>query len=255
VLSARARHIDCLSRRSARDGACIRNEAPPGETMATSNRSNSRATANARTEILDQLKEDHKRVKKAYKEFQKMDPEESPEECEALVQQVLHELQVHTALEEELLYPAARDAIEEDLVDEAEVEHESAHALMDQLMGMSATDEKFAARFTVLCEYVLHHVKEEEGEMFPQLEKAKGIDWESLSEEMTSRRTEMLGTDELEEDEQAETMEEGEGEEMALGGRSSGSKAGRDRRARSASAEDLPDNGVVPSGGATSRKL
>lgn len=220
--------------------------------MATSNRSNSRAASNARNQILDELKEDHKRVKKAYKEFQKMDAEENPEECEALVQQVLHELQVHTALEEELLYPAAREAIEEDLVDEAEVEHESAHALMDQLMGMSAGDEKFAARFTVLCEYVLHHVKEEEGQMFPQLEKAKGVDWENMAEEMASRRAEMMGAEEEEE----EAMEEGEGEEMALEeqrGSAGGSKSKRGRAA--AAGDEMPDNGVVSGGGTTSRKI
>ena len=230
--------------------------------MATSTRSNSRVAANARNQILEELKEDHKRVKKAYKEFQKMDAEENPEECEALVQQVLHELQVHTALEEELLYPAAREAIEEDLIDEAEVEHESAHALMDQLMGMSATDEKFAAKFTVLCEYVMHHVKEEEGEMFPQLEKAKGIEWESLAEEMTTRRTEMMGSEEEEKEGEGEEMEEGEGEDMALeetsgGARSSGAKSRGGKRGGPSAADDepMPDNGVVPSGGVTSRKI
>jgi hemerythrin superfamily protein len=249
-----ARHSDCLFLHVGATRRLHRNEAPHPETiMATSNRSTSRAAASARNEILDELKEDHKRVKKAYKEFQKMEPEENPEECEALVQQVLHELQVHTALEEELLYPAAREAIEEDLVDEAEVEHESAHALMDQLMGMSATDEKFAARFTVLCEYVLHHVKEEENEMFPQLEKAKGIDWESLSEQLATRRTEMMGADA--QHSESETMEEGEGEEMALE-KPSGARGSRSRRGRrEAETVETPDNGVVTSGGATSRKI
>jgi hemerythrin superfamily protein len=252
----RAGHIDCLSQPAARTGAPATETMNPtgAATMATSNRSSSRAASNARNQILDELKEDHKRVKKAYKEFQKMEPEESPEECEALVQQVLHELQVHTALEEEMLYPAAREAIEEDLVDEAEVEHESAHALMDQLMGMSATDEKFAAKFTVLCEYVLHHVKEEEGEMFPQLEKAKGLDWETLAEEMTTRRSEMMGAED-DGEERGEAMEEGEGEEMELeettsGGARSGAKSRGAKRG-----DDMPDNGVVPSGGTTSRKI
>lgn len=158
--------------------------------MPTS-RTSTRAAAAARTEVLGQLKDDHKRVKKAYRDFQKLDREEDPEACEALVSQVLDELSVHAAVEEELLYPAARDAIDEaDLIDEAEVEHESMHALIEQLRGMSPDDEKYAARFTVLCEYVLHHVKEEEGEMFPQLERAK-LDWESLAAEMQERRQEL----------------------------------------------------------------
>ena len=152
----------------------------------------SRANTTARTEVLDQLKDDHKRVKKAYREFTKLDLDQDPGRCEALVRQVLAELSVHAALEEELLYPAARDAIAEpDLIDEAEVEHESAHALMVQLKSMDAQDEKFAARFTVLCEYVMHHVKEEESELFPQLENAR-IDWESLARQMSQRRAQLV---------------------------------------------------------------
>jgi hemerythrin superfamily protein len=166
--------------------------------MPTS-RAASRASSQARTEVLAELKDDHKRVKKAYRDFQKLDGEEDVEACEALVRQVLDELTVHAAIEEELLYPAARGAIaDEHLLDEAEVEHESMHALIDQLRGMSADDEKYAARFTVLCEYVLHHVKEEEGEMFPQLEKAR-LDWSALAAEMAQRREELTPAAVLEE--------------------------------------------------------
>lgn len=155
-------------------------------------RASTKAATNARTQVLNELKEDHKRVKKAYKDFQKLDREDDRERCEALVQQVLQELTVHATLEEELFYPAVRGVIaDEDLLDEAEVEHESARALIEQLQGLSAEDEKFAARFTVLCEYILHHVKEEEGELFPQVERAK-LDWEQLAKEMTERRAELM---------------------------------------------------------------
>lgn len=158
--------------------------------MATS-RTASRASSTARTQVLTQLKEDHKRVKKAYRDFQKLDVEEDPDACKAIVDQVCMELTVHATLEEELLYPAARGVVEEDMMDEAEVEHGSVHALIDQLKGMGPEDEKYAAYFTVLCEYVMHHVKEEEGEMFPQLERAR-LDWESLAAEMTERREELM---------------------------------------------------------------
>jgi hemerythrin superfamily protein len=154
-------------------------------------RSTSRAAATARTDVLSQLKEDHKRVKKAYRDFQKLDVEDDPQTCQALVLQVLDELTVHAALEEELLYPAARAAIADvSLVDEAEVEHEGVHTLIDQLRDMGPEDDKYAARFTVLCEYVLHHVKEEEGEMFPQLETAR-LDWTPLAAQMNERRQEL----------------------------------------------------------------
>ncbi len=154
-------------------------------------RTNSRAVSKARNDILDQLKEDHRRLKKAYRDFNKLDRDEDPAGCEALVRQVLADLELHATLEEELLYPAARDAISQpDLVDEAEVEHASAKALIAQLKGMDGEDEKFAARFTVLCEYVLHHIKEEEGELFPQLQSAR-LDWEGMAREMQERRAEL----------------------------------------------------------------
>ena len=77
--------------------------------------------------------------------------------------------------------------------DEAEVEHESAHTLIEQLQEMDSDGDKFPARFTVLCEYVLHHVKEEEKEMFPQLRKARGLDWEAMATAMDERRAELQG--------------------------------------------------------------
>ncbi len=150
--------------------------------------SSTRANSQARRRVIDQLMEDHQRVKKAYRAFQKLDAAKDPDACSEIVHQVLQDLQVHTRLEEELLYPMAREALDAALVDEAEVEHESAHALIEQLQGMNVQDDKYAARFTVLCEYVLHHVKEEEKEMFPQLEKARGLHWESVAEAMDSRR-------------------------------------------------------------------
>jgi len=172
----------------------------PAESSATHrlppSDANSRAVAAAREQILQQLKDDHKSVKKAYQTFQKLDHSQDHEAMQAIVEKVLDELTVHAALEEELLYPAARGAISDvDLVDEAEVEHESVYTFIEQLRGMSPGDDKYSARFTVLCEYVLHHVKEEEGEMFPQLEKAR-LDWETLAAAMNGRRAEMNPEDE-----------------------------------------------------------
>lgn len=198
-------------------------------------RTNNRAANAARNEILETLKEDHKRVKKAYREFTKLDREAEPERCEELVRQVLADLELHTALEEEFLYPAAREAIAQpDLVDEAEVEHESAKALIEQLNAMESDDEKFAARFTVLCEYVMHHVKEEETELFPQLQNAR-LDWENIAREMTERRNEMAPAEETEgemagEDSEAGAQQQSKGKS---GGRSRGGReAGADTQAK-----------------------
>ena len=85
-------------------------------------------------------------------------------------------LTVHATIEEELFYPAAREAeVETDLLDEAEVEHASAKDLIAQIEGMGPDDELYDAKVTVLGEYIDHHVKEEEGEMFPKCRKAGWI--------------------------------------------------------------------------------
>ena len=163
--------------------------------MPTTSRNGSRSGTTARNEIIEMLKEDHKRAKKAFREFEKLDPEQNPEECEALVQQTCAELTLHATLEEEIFYPAARGVLEEaDLIDEAEVEHMTAKQLIEQLRTMSSGDDKYAAMFTVLGEYIKHHIKEEEGEMFPQLTRAK-LDWDGLCDEMNARRAEL--TEEL----------------------------------------------------------
>jgi hemerythrin superfamily protein len=142
---------------------------------------------------IDLLKEDHDKVKKAFKEFEKMDRSDA-ETCKQLIRSVCEDLRVHTTLEEEIFYPAVRGAIEdEDIMNEAAVEHETAKMLIDQLENMDADDPNYYATFTVLGEYVMHHVKEEEGEMFPQAKKAKDLDLEALGEQVRARKEELLG--------------------------------------------------------------
>jgi len=114
--------------------------------------------------------EDHDYVKKAFRAFEKIDEEAQP----GLVKQVCEALKVHTKIEEEIFYPAVRKAIkDEDLMNEAEIEHQSAKTLIRQLERMKPSDPKFVATFTVLGEYVNHHVKEEEEEMFPKVRRAR----------------------------------------------------------------------------------
>lgn len=142
---------------------------------------------------LDLLKEDHDSVKKAFKEFEKMDRSDTAA-CQELIRTVCEDLKIHTQLEEEIFYPALRDAIEdEDLLNEASVEHETAKMLIEQLENMEADDPNYYATFTVLGEYVMHHVKEEEGEMFPEAKKAEDLDLEALGEEMRTRKEALLG--------------------------------------------------------------
>lgn len=136
------------------------------------------------TNALDLLMEDHKNVRKMFKDFEKMHADASPEEKQDLAEQICAELTMHTAVEEEIFYPAARDAIEDDdLMNEAEVEHASAKELIEQIQAMDPSDPMYDAKVTVLGEYVEHHVKEEEKEMFPKAKKAK-MDLDALGQEI-----------------------------------------------------------------------
>src|SRR3954462_7005418 len=149
----------------------------------------SKAKASGAIEL---LKEQHDKVKKAFKEFEKLEREDG-ETQQQLVQTVCEDLKVHTTLEEELFYPAAREAIEdEDILNEAAVEHETAKMLIEQLENMGPDDPNYHATFTVLGEFVMHHIKEEEGEMFPQAKKAD-LDLDALGERMRARKAELTG--------------------------------------------------------------
>jgi len=175
-------------------------------TRSSSGRSNSgRGASGAKNQIVAMLKADHKKVKKAFKDFGKMDPQEDPQACQALVEQTLAEVDVHAELEEQMFYPAARGAIkEEDLIDEAEVEHMTAKVLIGQLKGMGPGDEKYAATFKVLGEYINHHIEEEEGQIFKQLGQS-GAEWDVVLEEMQAQREQLMQEKGLPAEEETET--------------------------------------------------
>lgn len=167
-----------------------------------------RGNSRAKSEIIEMLKEDHKRAKRAFREGEKLAEEKDSEALEDLVLQTCAELTVHATLEEELFYPALREEIKQpELLDEAEVEHASAKDLIAQLEQMTGDDPKFAATFKVLGEYVKHHIREEEGELFEQLTRT-GVDWEALQQEVQQRREQLMqehGLVELAEEETAST--------------------------------------------------
>jgi len=136
---------------------------------------------------IEVLEEDHDYVKKAYRAFQKMDHEDLPA-VQALVKQVCAALKVHVRIEEEIFYPAVRRAIKDkDLMNEAEIEHGSAKTLIRQLERMKPGDPKYTAAFTVLCEYIEHHVKEEDDEMFPKVRRAR-INLQALGKKLMARK-------------------------------------------------------------------
>ncbi|HEU4653300.1 MAG TPA: hemerythrin domain-containing protein [Steroidobacteraceae bacterium] len=147
------------------------------------------------------LKQDHRTVEALFDQFEDADESEQSQ----LAERVCQLLTVHTQIEEEILYPAAKEAFgedeeEEDLVIEAQVEHNSAKELIARIEGMTPDDETFKATVTVLGEYVKHHVKEEENEMFPALKKSE-LDLKELGSQLQERKLalmEQLGIEEEE---------------------------------------------------------
>ena len=144
------------------------------------------------TDAIALLSADHKKVKKLFKDFDGLIKDGTANEKKSLALEICTELTVHAELEEELFYPAARKAIkDDDLMNEALVEHASAKDLIAQLSKMDDRDPMFDAKLQVLSEYIDHHVKEEETEMFAKAKKAK-LDFEELGEEMITRKSELM---------------------------------------------------------------
>jgi hemerythrin superfamily protein len=143
-------------------------------------------------DAVELLTADHHRVARLFAEFYALKDDGSDEEKSALVAQICQELTVHAAIEEEIFYPAVRKAIEDDdLMDEALVEHAEAKDLIAQLRAARPEDDLYDAKVTVLGEQIDHHVEEEEGSMFPQA-KGSGIDTISLGAELLRRKAELL---------------------------------------------------------------
>jgi hemerythrin superfamily protein len=127
------------------------------------------------------IKNDHKTVEALFKRVEKLG-DGAVKEKKQIVQQIIRELAVHAAIEEQLFYPAVRKAIKsaEDDVLEALEEHHIVKWTLSELEGMNPKDERFDAKLTVLIESVRHHVKEEEGDLLPQV--AKKLSKETLAQ-------------------------------------------------------------------------
>ncbi len=118
------------------------------------------------------LKADHAEVEKLFKRFEKLGPRAKKSKAD-IADRVIAALSQHAVIEEQLLYPAMRERMPDDdeLVLEALEEHHVAKWLLSELDNLTPDDERFDAKFTVLAENVRHHVREEEGELFPKLRK------------------------------------------------------------------------------------
>ena len=143
-------------------------------------------TINARPTLITlMLREDHQKVRQRFDQFNETT---NTNEKRGIVTAALAALEVLATLKEELIYPAWREHLDDqDLMDEALKEHHVVHVLMKDLKNMDSADERYDAKFMILSEQVTHHIKEEEGKIFPLAEKAT-LDWERLTTHVVQRR-------------------------------------------------------------------
>lgn len=171
--------------------------------MATSTKSRAKPKSGARStrkatsaskrpaDAISLLKADHKEVKGWFEQFDKTEDDAKKQD---LADKICRALTVHAQIEEEIFYPAAYDALDEegdDMLDEAEIEHASAKALIAQIEASAAGEPLFDAKVTVLGEYIDHHVQEEENELFPEC-RASSMDLKSLGEQIAARKAELM---------------------------------------------------------------
>jgi iron-sulfur cluster repair protein YtfE (RIC family) len=147
----------------------------------------SSAAMMAGNDALGLLIEDHERVRQLFEQFEGAD---APRK-RALAHQICQELKIHAQIEEEIFYPAARQALDdEDVVDEAVEEHAEAKQLIARLEAAGADEAEVESTVLELREAIEHHVDEEEGEMFPQV-RGTGADLMALGEQLAERKRQL----------------------------------------------------------------
>lgn len=135
------------------------------------------------------LRADHKLVSGLFEKYEKATTKAMKKK---LVSEICMELSVHAQVEEEIFYPAVKKALKDhELIPEASVEHATLKSLIAQVEGVEPDGEMFDAKIKVLCEYVEHHVKEEQNEMFPKA-KATQLNMMELGDKITARKQELI---------------------------------------------------------------
>lgn len=150
-----------------------------------------KTAAKASPDAIALLKADHREVEGWFEEFEGTN---SDSKKQKLADKICTALKVHTQIEEEILYPACREAgIEDDLMDEADIEHDGAKKLIAEIEASSPGDDHYDARVKVLSEMIKHHVKEEEQRdgMFAKAKKAD-LDLKELGAEMAARKAQLM---------------------------------------------------------------
>ena len=147
--------------------------------------------SNEPMDAIELLTQQHREVAEMFERFENM-TDRAKVSKKKLADEICNALIMHTTIEEEIYYPATREASKdtEDMIDEAVVEHASAKDLIAQIMEMDPGDDLYDAKVKVLGELVEHHVQEEEEEMFPKTRELK-LDLKALGQEMQARQQEI----------------------------------------------------------------
>jgi hemerythrin superfamily protein len=186
--------------------------------------------ARAQPLALELLMSDHRKVEDLFEQFEQ-EKESDEGTRREIAQQICAELTIHAQVEEELFYPWLREQLEDDdmeMVEEAQVEHNTAKDLIAQIEGATDIDEVYNAKVKVLSEYIKHHVQEEENEIFPEV-RDQQEELDELGQEMSARKGELMEEMGLSE----ESSEEDEENEDEDGGRGRGKSASRESTHRS----------------------
>ncbi len=170
-----------------------------GKTTARRSASSGRSTTAAKRpsaatsrggDAVSLLKADHREVERLFGQFEKARDESRKQQ---LARRICLELRVHSQIEEELVYPTARAFLKDDeIVNEALVEHQAAKDLIEQIESMTPPDEMFEAKLLVLKEQIEHHVQEEETQFFPQIQKTE-MDLKGVGDQLRTRKAELMG--------------------------------------------------------------
>jgi hemerythrin superfamily protein len=158
-------------------------------TRKTAGKGATRTAAAKGPDAVALLKADHRAVEKLFGQFEKA---KDGDRKKALADRICLELRVHMQIEEEIFYPTSREYLkDEDIVDEAVVEHAAARDLMDEIEAMEPGEDLYDAKITVLQEQIEHHVEEEETEFFPKVKKTD-MDLKAAGAQMQARKDELL---------------------------------------------------------------
>ena len=154
---------------------------------ASRNQGRQQAARNA----FDVLEEDHREVEEWFDEYDEL--KESDEDRKAeLAEKICLALKVHAQIEEEIFYPQAREASgDNDLINEAVVEHATVKNLISEIEEMEVGEELYDAKIRVLGEMVKQHIKEEEEELFPELQSTK-MDLDAVGKELAERKQDLM---------------------------------------------------------------